>query len=100
MIILTYDNIFHLLFHLLIKTGISVYLTINTLPFDLQIGMINDVTDEHCNTRNHGIEDDELCQMTVDNTSVDTVEVELKVRQLEDIHIRAIAFQERAPLLN
>ena len=87
MIILTYDNIFHLLFLLLIKTGISVYLTINTLPFGLQIGMIDDVTDEHRHTRNHGIEEDELCQMTVDGTDVDTVEVELEVRQLEDIHI-------------
>ena len=62
--------------------------------------MIDDVTDELRNTRDHGIEDDELCQMTVDNTNVDTVEVELKVRQLEDIHIRAIAFQERTSLLN
>ena len=49
--------------------------------------MIDDVTDEHRHTRNHGIEEDELCQMTIDGTSVETVEVELEVRQLEDIHI-------------
>ena len=46
--------------------------------------MIDDVTDEHRHTRNHGIEEDELCQMTIDGTDVDTVEVELEVRQLED----------------
>ena len=48
---------------------ISIYLTIHTLPFSLQIGMTDDVTGEFRHTGNHGIEDDELCQMTIDGTS-------------------------------
>ena len=36
--------------------------------------MIDDVTDEHRHTRNHGIEEDELCQMAIDGTSVETVQ--------------------------
>jgi hypothetical protein len=62
--------------------------------------MIDYITGEYRHTRDHGIEDDKLSQMTVDGTDVETVEVELEVRQLEDIHIRAIAFQKRAPLLH
>ena len=52
---------------------ISIYLTIHTLPFSLQIGMTDDVTGEFRHTGNHGIEDDELCQMTIDGTDVETI---------------------------
>ena len=39
----------------------------------------------------------ELSQITIDGTSIDTIKVELEVRQLENINIRVVTFQANKP---